>query len=185
MLRGQKFHLSARNYEWNLERTSNSSQSTHPTGRVLWEELPEGSHITYYSLLFFIAITFKGQVHVFTGQMNIVSHLSCRTNAILKYFVPWCFKSTLRTITMEGLALTYICIAWNSYVFFFGGGGWSRGVMLLLFLRRRKNSAYDWHKSDYLISIWKIKSLTSSIFLTFWEFLSDIEAAMQALICWK
>ena len=28
-----------------------------------------------------------------------------------------------------------------------------------------------------------MKSLTSSIFLTFWEFLSDIEAAMQALIC--
>ena len=39
--RGQKFHLSARYYEWNLERTSNSSQSTHPTGQVLWEELLE------------------------------------------------------------------------------------------------------------------------------------------------
>ena len=33
--RGQKFHLSACNYEWNLERTSNSSQSTRPVGRVL------------------------------------------------------------------------------------------------------------------------------------------------------
>ena len=30
--RGQKFHSWARNYEWNLERTSNSSQSTHPVG---------------------------------------------------------------------------------------------------------------------------------------------------------
>ena len=37
--RGQKFHLSAWNYESNLERTSNSSQSTRPIGRVLWEEL--------------------------------------------------------------------------------------------------------------------------------------------------
>ena len=39
--RGQKFHSSARNYEGNLERTSNSSQSTRPVGRVLWEELLE------------------------------------------------------------------------------------------------------------------------------------------------
>ena len=39
LCRGYKFHSSARNYEWKLERTSNSSQSTHPTGPVLWEEL--------------------------------------------------------------------------------------------------------------------------------------------------
>ena len=37
--RGQKFHPSARNY---LEGTSNTSQSTLPVGRVLWEELLEG-----------------------------------------------------------------------------------------------------------------------------------------------
>ena len=30
---------STSNYEWNLERMSNSSQSTRPVGRVLWEEL--------------------------------------------------------------------------------------------------------------------------------------------------
>ena len=34
MSRGQKFHLSARNYEENLERTSNSSQSTRPKGAL-------------------------------------------------------------------------------------------------------------------------------------------------------
>ena len=39
--RGQKFHSSARNYEWNLEKTSNSSQSPRPTGPVLLEELLE------------------------------------------------------------------------------------------------------------------------------------------------
>ena len=39
--RGQKFQSSARNYEWNLERMSNSSQSTSPAGWVLWEELFE------------------------------------------------------------------------------------------------------------------------------------------------
>ena len=33
--RGQKFPSFARNYESNLERMSNSSQSTRPTGRVL------------------------------------------------------------------------------------------------------------------------------------------------------
>ena len=40
--RGQKFYSSAHNYKWNLERMSNSSQSTGPVGRVLWEELLEG-----------------------------------------------------------------------------------------------------------------------------------------------
>ena len=39
--RGQKFHLSTHNYELNLEWMSNSSQSTRPVGRVLWEELLE------------------------------------------------------------------------------------------------------------------------------------------------
>ena len=36
----------------------------------------------------FIAYNFKGQVHVFAGQVKIVSHSSCRTSAILKYFCP-------------------------------------------------------------------------------------------------
>ena len=38
---GTKFHSSARNYEWNLENTSLSSQSTRPVRWVLWEELLE------------------------------------------------------------------------------------------------------------------------------------------------
>ena len=38
--------------------------------------------------MFFIAYTFNGQVHVFEGQVNIVSHSSCRTSAILKYVCP-------------------------------------------------------------------------------------------------
>ena len=46
------------------------------------------SYIKYYSLVFFIAYAFKGQVHVFPGQVNIVSNTSCRTSAILKYFCP-------------------------------------------------------------------------------------------------
>ena len=40
-LRAQKLYSSARNYEWNLERMSNSSQSTRPVGRVLLEEILE------------------------------------------------------------------------------------------------------------------------------------------------
>ena len=53
------------------------------------------SHIKYYSLMFFIAYAFKGQVHGFTGQVKIVSHSSCRTSAILKHYCPlqskiWC-----------------------------------------------------------------------------------------------
>ena len=43
----------------------------------------------YYSLnMFFIAYNFKGQVHVFAGRVEIVSHSSCRTGAMLKYFLP-------------------------------------------------------------------------------------------------
>ena len=38
--------------------------------------------------MFFIAYAFKGQVHVFAGQVKIVSHSSSRTSAILKYFCP-------------------------------------------------------------------------------------------------
>ena len=38
--------------------------------------------------MFFIAYAFKGQVHVFAGRVKIVSHMSCRTSAILEYFCP-------------------------------------------------------------------------------------------------
>ena len=86
--RAQKFHSSACNYEWNLERTSNSSQSTHPVGRVYrmsaFERITWGSHITYYSRMFFVAYAFKGHVHMFAGWVKVVSHLSCRTSTISK-----------------------------------------------------------------------------------------------------
>ena len=51
--RGQTFHSSTCNYKWNLERTSNSSQSTRPVGLVLWEELLEEVklHITPFCSL--------------------------------------------------------------------------------------------------------------------------------------
>ena len=39
--------------------------------------------IIYYSVMFFIAYTFKGQIHVFAERVKIVSHLSCRTSTIL------------------------------------------------------------------------------------------------------
>ena len=44
---------STRNYERNLERTSYSSQSTRPVGRVLWEELLKEVilHITHLCCL--------------------------------------------------------------------------------------------------------------------------------------
>ena len=65
LTRGQKFHSSACNYKWNLERTSNPFQSTHPVGRIT-----RGSHIT--PLCFFIAYAFKGKVHVFAGQVKVL-----------------------------------------------------------------------------------------------------------------
>ena len=56
-----------------------------------------GSNIAYYSLVFFIAYTFKGQVHVFAGRVKIVSHSSCRTSAILKYFCPMAVYACLNS----------------------------------------------------------------------------------------
>ena len=50
--------------------------------------ITRGSHITYFSLMFFIVHAFKRLVHVFAGQVKIVSHSSCRTSTILKYFCP-------------------------------------------------------------------------------------------------
>ena len=38
--------------------------------------------------MFFIAYTFKGQVHLFAVRVKIVSHSSSRTSAIFKYFCP-------------------------------------------------------------------------------------------------
>ena len=43
----------------------------------------------YYSIMFYIAYALKGQVNVFAGRVKIVSHCSCMTSAILKYFCPW------------------------------------------------------------------------------------------------
>ena len=37
--------------------------------------------------MFFIAYTFKGQVHVFAGGVKIVSHLSCRTSTNIEIFL--------------------------------------------------------------------------------------------------
>ena len=86
--RGQKSHSSDGNYKRNLESMSNSSQSTRPIRTSALVRFTGGNHITYYSLMFFIAYTFKGQVHVLAGRVKIVSHSSCRTSAILKYFCP-------------------------------------------------------------------------------------------------
>ena len=37
--------------------------------------------------MFFIAYAFKREMHVFAGQVKIVSYSSSRTSAILKYFL--------------------------------------------------------------------------------------------------
>ena len=82
--REQKFHSSACNYEWNLERTSNSSQSTRPIGQVD-ECFTRGSHITpLWSLLHTL---FKDKYICLQDKWTELSHSSCRTSAILKYFI--------------------------------------------------------------------------------------------------
>ena len=49
--------------------------------------ITRGSHITYYSLMFFIAYAFEGQVHVFAGWVKIVSHSSCGTVYNIEIFL--------------------------------------------------------------------------------------------------
>ena len=57
------------------------------------------SHIKYYTQMFFSAYAFKGQVHVFSGQVKIVSHMSCRTSAILSYFcLGWFLCIVVHTV---------------------------------------------------------------------------------------
>ena len=51
--------------------------------------------------MFFIAYAFKGQLHAFAGRVKIVSHSSCRTSAILKYFLS--LEGTALFIHVEGL----------------------------------------------------------------------------------
>ena len=48
--------------------------------------------------MFFIAYAFKGQVHVFAGQVKILSHSSCKTSAKLKYFCPLTLNRNLDEI---------------------------------------------------------------------------------------
>ena len=86
--RGKNFHSSACNYERNLERMSNSSQSFRPVGRVLWQEKLEAVVLHITPLCSLLHTLFLGQVHVFAGRVKIVSHSSCRTSTILKYFCP-------------------------------------------------------------------------------------------------
>ena len=47
----------------------------------------------------FIVYALKGQVHVFAGRVKIVSHSTCRTRAILKYFAPCLLTSSKHMIT--------------------------------------------------------------------------------------
>ena len=62
----------------------NSSACGNPAG----DKIPLLVASSPHSLMFFIAYAFKGQVCVFAGRVKIVSHSSCRTSAILKYFCP-------------------------------------------------------------------------------------------------
>ena len=51
------------------------------------ERITRGSHITYYSLMFFIAYAFKGQVHVFAGRVNIVMSLILQDKCNIEIFL--------------------------------------------------------------------------------------------------
>ena len=58
--------------------------------------------------MFFIAYAFKGQVHVFAGRVKIVSHLSCRSSAIYKYFCPLSPKIGLEKFLILNEAIMHL-----------------------------------------------------------------------------
>ena len=58
--------------------------------------------------MFFIAYPLKGQVRVFAGRVKIVSHSSCRTSAILKYFCPLHDYLLINTVVFRGIFLPTI-----------------------------------------------------------------------------
>ena len=53
--------------------------------------------------MFIIAYAFKGQVYVFAGRVIIVSYLSCRESAILKYLCP-----LMRQVTQAEIFLSSV-----------------------------------------------------------------------------
>ena len=63
-----------------------------PKVLILWMSACFGKNYSksYNILLPYVlfAYIFKGHVHVFAGRVKIVSHSSCRTSAILKFFHP-------------------------------------------------------------------------------------------------
>ena len=69
-----------------------------------------GSHIAYYSLIFFIAYAFKGQVHVFAGWVKIVKSLVLQDKCNIEIFF------SLRPFLIQGLWLlnsTYLILMLN------------------------------------------------------------------------
>ena len=62
--------------------------------------------------MFFIAYAFKGQVHLFAGRVKVVSHSSCRTCAIFKYFCPLHTSDTnqLTESESDSLCLNWYCL---------------------------------------------------------------------------
>ena len=92
---------------------------TRPFRTNALERITCGSHITYYSLMFFIAYTFKGQVHVFAGRVTRpAGHVKC-----LNYFCPLrvnpCFAEPSEILSFFENIVGFI-LGW-------GGGGGGRG----------------------------------------------------------
>ena len=88
-VRGQNFHSPARNYEWNLESTSNSSQSTHPVERVLWEEILEKVKLHITSLCSLLHTLLKDKCMCLPDEWKL--KVTCPAGQVQYWniFVPW------------------------------------------------------------------------------------------------
>ena len=148
LCRGQKFHSSTRYYEWNLERTSNSSKNTRPVGRVYMTsalgKITWGSCIIYCSLMFFIAYAFKGHVHAFAGRVKVVSHSSCRSSAIFKYFCPLLCNYLLKTVLFKWNSLTVLF----KHFFFYYFMHWF--CLIWFFMSQSTNFQLCWERSSWV-----------------------------------
>ena len=70
---------------------------------MLWEELLEGVILHISPLCYLLHMLLKDKGMCLQDERKVVSHLSCRTSAILKYFCPLltCFLSSYHIHTVE------------------------------------------------------------------------------------
>ena len=147
MGRGQKFHSSARNYQWNLEKTSTSSQSTHRTS--VQDECFRKDYLRklYYILLTHVLYCIRFKRICACVCRRSESYVTSPAGQVqyVNIFVPWwgshlfiyrpsvkCFEQALavKQVSKNIKSFSYLnCLYWpyqlnRNFQSFLGAGFW-------------------------------------------------------------